>query len=82
MRDFKVIRSQNKNQVRNAIARQFARNEFNRVIGYSEMCHGSFVQSMRKMVRMKEIADQSGVSIAIFFRGPSGARYVIDNIES
>jgi hypothetical protein len=68
---FKLIRSPDKEYVK----------EFQSRIDYTDMRHGVFVESIRKMVRMREIADEADIGFAIFFQGPSGARYYISNLN-
>lgn len=78
---FKLVRSPDKEYVKEEILEQMKVNEFQSRIDYTDMRHSVFVESIRKMVRMREIADEADIGFAIFFQGPSGARYYISNLN-
>lgn len=79
--DFKLIRSQDKEYIKEEILEQMKTNDFRLSIGYTDMRYSMFVQSIRRMAKMREIADEEGIGFAIFFQGPSGTRYCINNVN-
>jgi hypothetical protein len=78
---FKIIKSPDKNYVIEKILEQIEVNSFQRWIDYTDMRYSIFVQSLRRMAKMREIADEAGISFVIFFQGPSGTRYYLSNVN-
>lgn len=79
--EFKLIRSPDKEYVKEEILERVYLNNFQSAIGYEDMRHCVFVESIRRIVRMREIADEEGIGFAIFFQGPSGTKYYISNVN-
>lgn len=78
---FKLIRSEDKEYVKEEILEQMKTNDFRPKIDYADMRNSAFVESIRKMMKMREIADEADLGFAIFFEGPSGTRYYISNLN-
>ena len=78
---FKMVRSPDKEYVKEEILEQMYLHQFQPRIDYADMRYSTFVESIRKMIRMKEIADEADIGFAIFFEGPSGTKYYISNLN-
>lgn len=79
--NFKLIRSFDKEYVKEEILEQMKVNEFQGKIGYTDVRYIDFLESIRKIMRMKDIASEAGIGFAVFFEGPSGIRYYISNVD-
>jgi hypothetical protein len=79
--EFNIIRSPDKEEIKAQVLDRVRENDFDSSIGYDDMRIGEFVNSLRKLVKMREVADEAGVGFAAFFRGPSGKWYYISNVN-
>lgn len=79
--DFKLIRSFNKDHVRQQIAKELSTKQVEEEISYSDMRYSGFTESMRRIAKMREVADEAGLTFAAFFRGPSGRCYYVTNLK-
>lgn len=78
---FKIIRSMDKEFVKEQILEQIKVGGHESHVDYADMRYSTFVRSMRKIAKMREIADEAEVGFAAFFKGPSGKRYYISNLN-
>lgn len=79
--NFRIVRSPDKNYVIEKILEQIEVNGFQRWIDYTDMRYSIFVQSLRRMAKMREIAEEADIGFAIFFQGPSGTKYYLSNVN-
>ena len=79
--EFKMIRSADKEEVKAQVLERIKENDYQSCIDYADIRMEEFVSSLRRIMKMREIADEAGVGFAVFFSGPSGARYYISNVN-
>lgn len=79
--EFNIIRSSDKEKIKEQVLEKIHGNDFQSSIGYADMRIEEFVVSLQRIIKMKEVADTAGVGFAAFFKGPSGTWYYISNVN-
>jgi hypothetical protein len=78
--EFEVLRSPDVDSVKQKVKRRMAKNKFKSSVDYDDMRHEEFVKAYRRVVKMREIADEAGIGFAAFFKGPAGSLICISNV--
>lgn len=79
--EFQIIRSPDREEVKERVLEMVKGNSFQSSIGYNDIVIGEFIRSLRKIMKMREVADEAEVGFAAFFKGPSGTWYYISNVN-
>lgn len=77
---FHLVNSSDKEKLRAQVKERFQSGEFYLEIDFMDASKGTFLESMRRIMIMKESADKRGMGFAVFFEGPSGKQYLISNL--